>query len=281
MNPTYDRTAGAADDRPLVLVDEHAHAWSPETARARIREGLAGPTAGVAAGRTQANLIAVPADWAYDVLLFCTRNPQPCPVLDVTDAGSWTTVLAEGADLRTDLPRYRVWRDGELVDEPTDVRAYWREDLVSFLIGCSFTFEWALARAGVPIRHIEQGRNVPMYVTTRPCRPAGRLRGPLVVSMRPVPPEHLAAAVRESRRFPAVHGGPVHCGDPSVLGIGDLGRPDFGDPVEYSPDDVPVFWACGVTPQAAVAASRPPFAITHAPGRMFLTDALDEQYRVA
>lgn len=281
MNPTYDRTAGAADDRPLVLVDEHAHAWSPETARARIREGLAGPTAGVAAGRTQANLIAVPADWAYDVLLFCTRNPQPCPVLDVTDAGSWTTVLAEGADLRTDLPRYRVWRDGELVDEPTDVRAYWREDLVSFLIGCSFTFEWALARAGVPIRHVEQGRNVPMYVTTRPCRPAGRLRGPLVVSMRPVPPEHLAAAVRESRRFPAVHGGPVHCGDPSVLGIGDLGRPDFGDPVEYSPDDVPVFWACGVTPQAAVAASRPPFAITHAPGRMFLTDALDEQYRVA
>jgi uncharacterized protein YcsI (UPF0317 family) len=281
VNPTYDRTAGAADDRPLVLVDEHAHAWSPETARARIREGLAGPTAGVAAGRTQANLIAVPADWAYDVLLFCTRNPQPCPVLDVTDAGSWTTVLAEGADLRTDLPRYRVWRDGELVDEPTDVRAYWREDLVSFLIGCSFTFEWALARAGVPIRHVEQGRNVPMYVTTRPCRPAGRLRGPLVVSMRPVPPEHLAAAVRESRRFPAVHGGPVHCGDPSVLGIGDLGRPDFGDPVEYSPDDVPVFWACGVTPQAAVAASRPPFAITHAPGRMFLTDALDEQYRVA
>jgi uncharacterized protein YcsI (UPF0317 family) len=281
VNPTYDSTAGAAEDRPLVLVDEHAHAWSPETARARIREGLAGPTAGVAAGRTQANLIAVPADWAYDVLLFCTRNPQPCPVLDVTDPGSWTTVLAEGADLRTDLPRYRVWRDGELVDEPTDVRAYWREDLVSFLIGCSFTFEWALARAGVPIRHVEQGRNVPMYVTTRACRPAGRLRGPLVVSMRPVPPEHLAAAVRETRRFPAVHGGPVHCGDPSVLGIGDLGRPDFGDPVEYAPDDVPVFWACGVTPQAAVAASRPPFAITHAPGRMFLTDALDEQYRVA
>ncbi|AJP05543.1 hypothetical protein TU94_05800 [Streptomyces cyaneogriseus subsp. noncyanogenus] len=265
----------------MVLVDEHAHAWSPETARARIREGLAGPTAGVAAGRTQANLIAVPADWAYDVLLFCTRNPQPCPVLDVTDAGSWTTVLAEGADLRTDLPRYRVWRDGELVDEPTDVRAHWREDLVSFLIGCSFTFEWALARAGVPIRHVEQGRNVPMYVTTRACRPAGRLRGPLVVSMRPVPPEHLAAAVRETRRFPAVHGGPVHCGDPSVLGIGDLGRPDFGDPVECAPDDIPVFWACGVTPQAAVAASRPPFAITHAPGRMFLTDVLDEQYRVA
>jgi uncharacterized protein YcsI (UPF0317 family) len=281
VNPAPDRTAGAAGDRPLLLVDEHAHAWSPQTARARIRAGLAGPTAGVAAGRTQANLIAVPADWAYDVLLFCTRNPEPCPVLDVTDAGSWTTVLAQDADLRTDLPRYRVWRDGELVDEPTDVRAHWRKDLVSFLIGCSFTFEWALARAGVPIRHVEQGRNVPMYVTTRPCRPAGRLRGPLVVSMRPVPRQLLAAAVRETRRFPAVHGGPVHCGDPSELGIGDLGRPDFGDAVECAPDDIPVFWACGVTPQAAVAASRPPFAITHAPGRMFLTDALDEQYRVA
>jgi uncharacterized protein YcsI (UPF0317 family) len=269
------------EDRPLTLVDEHAHAWSPESARARFRDGLTGPTAGVAAGHTQANLISVPADWAYDMLLFCQRNPKPCPVLDVTDAGSWTTVLADGADLRTDLPRYRVWREGELVEEPTDVRAHWRDDLVSFLIGCSFTFEWALAEAGVPIRHVEQGRNVPMYVTTRQCRPAGRLRGPMVVSMRPVPPEHLAAALRESSLLPAVHGSPVHCGDPSGLGIADLGRPDFGDPVDAEPDDIPVFWACGVTPQAAVMASRPPFAITHAPGQMFLTDARDEQYRVA
>ncbi|MCV2460772.1 putative hydro-lyase [Streptomyces sp. ICN988] len=270
----------ATGDRPLALVDEHAHAWSPKTARARFREGLTGPTAGVAAGHTQTNLISVPADWAYDMLLFCTRNPQPCPVLDVTDAGTWTTVLADGADLRTDLPRYRVWRDGELVDEPTDVRAYWRDDLVTFLIGCSFTFEWALAAVGVPIRHVEQGRNVPMYVTSRPCRPAGRLRGPMVVSMRPVPPAHLSAAIRESGLLPAVHGSPVHCGDPSALGIEDLDRPDFGDAVEREPDDIPVFWACGVTPQAAVMASRPPFALTHAPGQMFLTDARDEQYRV-
>ncbi len=153
----------------------HARAWSAKAARSRFREGLTGPTAGVAAGHTQANLISVPADWAYDMLLFCTRNPKPCPVLDVTDAGSWTTALAEGADLRTDLPRYRAWRDGELVDEPTDVRAHWRDDLVSFLIGCSFTFEWGADRAGVPIRHVEQGRNVPMYVTGRQCRPAGRL----------------------------------------------------------------------------------------------------------
>ncbi|MEW2302956.1 putative hydro-lyase [Streptomyces sp. NPDC006655] len=271
----------SAEDRPVVLTDGHAHAWRPEAARARFRAGLTGATAGVAAGHTQANLISVPADWAYEMLLFCQRNPKPCPVLDVTDAGATGTVLARGADLRTDLPRYRVWRDGELVDEPTDVRAYWRDDLVSFLLGCSFTFEWALAAAGVPIRHVEQGRNVPMYVTSRPCRPAGRLRGPMVVSMRPVPPQHLSAAIRESSLLPAVHGSPVHCGDPAALGIDDLGRPDFGDPVDAEADDIPVFWACGVTPQAAVTASRPPFAITHAPGQMFISDARDEQFRVA
>lgn len=254
---------------------------SPEEARALFRAGTSAPTAGWAAGRTQANLIAVPADWAYDMLLFCQRNPKPCPVLDVTDAGSWTTPLAPGADLRTDLPRYRVWQDGELVDEPTDVVDRWRDDLVSFLIGCSFTFEWALTASGVPLRHVEQGRNVSMYVTERPCRPAGRLHGPMVVSMRHVPPEHLSAAIRETSLLPAVHGSPVHCGDPAALGIDDLARPDFGDPVTAEPGDIPVFWACGVTPQAAVMASRPPFALTHAPGMMFVTDARDEQYRVA
>lgn len=263
------------------VLDKHAHAWSPNEARTGFRSGLSGPTAGCAAGHTQANLISVPADWAYEMLLFCQRNPKPCPVLDVTDAGSWTTVLAPGADLRTDLPRYRVWEHGELADEPTDVLAHWRDDLVSFLIGCSFTFEWALTEAGVPLRHLEQGRNVSMYVTSRQCRPAGRLHGPMVVSMRPVPPEHLGAAIRESSLLPAVHGSPVHCGEPAGLGIEDLARPDFGDPVDADPGDIPVFWACGVTPQAAVMASRPPFAITHAPGQMFITDARDEQYRVA
>ncbi|KND43384.1 MULTISPECIES: putative hydro-lyase [Streptomyces] len=278
--PRNRPTASAPHDPPLTSVDPHAHAWTPEKARARFRSGVAGSTAGVAAGHTQANLISVPADWAYDMLLFCQRNPKPCPVLDVTDAGAWTTPLAPGADLRTDLPRYRVWEHGEPVAEPTDVVDVWREDLVSFLIGCSFTFESALTGAGVPMRHIEQGRNVSMYVTDRRCRPAGRMRGPMVVSMRPVPPEHLATAIRESSLLPAVHGGPVHCGDPAGLGIADLSRPDFGDPVDAEPDDIPVFWACGVTPQAAVTASRPPFAITHAPGQMFLTDARDEQYRV-
>ncbi|MGW6569238.1 putative hydro-lyase [Streptomyces sp. NPDC054975] len=253
----------------------------PRTARARARAGSTAPTAGWAPGHAQANLISVPADWAYDVLLFCTRNPKPCPVLDVTDVGAWTTELAPGADLRTDIPRYRVWEHGRLVDEPTEVTAYWRGDLVSFLIGCSFTFEASLATAGVPLRHVDQGRNVSMYVTDRACRPAGRLRGPMVVSMRHVPAGLVDTARRISGLLPAVHGAPVHAGDPAALGIDDLDRPDFGDAVVAEPGDVPVFWACGVTPQAAVTASRPPFAITHAPGRMLVTDVRDSEYRVA
>ncbi|MGW1075122.1 putative hydro-lyase [Streptomyces sp. NPDC002537] len=265
-----------APSRPYA---PHA-ATAPADARAAFRAGLAEPTAGWSEGRTQANLIAVPEDWAYDVLLFTQRNPRPCPVLDVTDPGVTTTPLAPGADLRTDLPRYRVWRDGRLVAEPTDATDVWRDDLVAFLIGCSFTFEGALLDAGVPLRHIEQGRNVSMYVTDRPCRSAGRLHGPLVVSMRPVPAELVGTARRLTARMPAVHGAPVHCGDPAALGIGDLDAPDFGDPVRAHPGDVPVFWACGVTPQAALMASDPPFAITHAPGHMFVTDALDSAYRL-
>jgi uncharacterized protein YcsI (UPF0317 family) len=242
-----------------------------------VRATVSGPTAGLAPGFTQANLIAVPRDWAYDMLLFAQRNPKPCPVLDVTDPGSPRTVLAPGADLRTDVARYRVWRDGELVGEPADATGHWRADLVAFLIGCSFSFESALAAAGVPSRH---GRNVPMYVTTRECRPAGRLRGPMVVSLRMVPAALVATAVAVTGRMPAVHGAPVHVGDPAALGIADLATPDFGDPPVAEPGDVPVFWACGVTPQAALVASRPPFAITHAPGHMFVTDVPDSEYRI-
>ncbi|WP_055556486.1 putative hydro-lyase [Streptomyces sp. NBRC 110028] len=253
----------------------------PAEARALFRAGLSTPTAGWAPGHTQVNLIAVPADWAEDVRLFCRRNPKPCPVLDETAPGSWTTRLAAGADLRTDLPGYRVWEEGELSAEPAEVAGAWRDDLITFLIGCSFTFETALAAAGVPLRHIEQGRNVPMYVTDRQCRPAGRLSGPMVVSMRPIPRELVGTARRVSGAMPAVHGDPVHVGDPAGLGIRALALPDFGDPVEQRPGDVPVFWACGVTPQAAVMASRPPFAITHSPGRMLITDVRDEEYRVA
>lgn len=244
----------------------------PADARAAFRDGLVTPTAGWCDGVTQTNLIAVPADWAYDVLLFAQRNPKPCPVLDVSDAGSPRSALAPEADLRTDLPRYRVWRDGVLVEEPTDVVEHWRDDLVSFHIGCSFTFEAALSDAGVPLRHVEQGVNVPMYLTRRDCRPAGRLHGPLVVSMRPVPAALVPLAVEVTARMPRVHGAPVHVGDPAGLLTADLDRPDFGDAVRFEDGDVPVFWACGVTPQAAVMASAVPFAITHAPGHMFVTD---------
>ncbi|GHH76041.1 UPF0317 protein [Streptomyces sulfonofaciens] len=222
---------------------------SARAARERFRAGVSAPTAGWVPGHTQVNLISVPADWADEMRLFCDRNPRPCPVLDITERGSWRTRLAPGADLRTDLPRYRVWEHGEPADEPGDVLRHWRADLVTFLIGCSFAFEWALTAAGVPLRHVEQGRNVPMYVTDRPCTPAGRLSGPLVVSMRPVPPRHLASAIREGSLTPAVHGGPVHWGDPRGLGIADLARPDYGEAVRAQPDDVPVFWPAGERPR--------------------------------
>jgi uncharacterized protein YcsI (UPF0317 family) len=252
---------------------------TPAGARRLYRDGLVVPTSGHAPGFTQANLVMLPQDWAFDMLLFGQRNPQPVPLLDVTDPGSTSTSLAPGADLRTDVPRYRVWQDGELVAEPADVVDVWRDDLVTFLIGCSFSFETALLDAGVPVRNIEQGRNVSMYRTNRDCRPAGRLSGPLVVSMRPVPAAQVVAAVQVTGRMPQVHGAPVHVGAPDALGIQDVARPDFGDAVEFEPGDVPVFWACGVTPQAALMASRPPFAITHAPGHMFVTDMPDAVYR--
>jgi uncharacterized protein YcsI (UPF0317 family) len=252
---------------------------TPLEARARFRDGLVTPTAGWSRGFTQANLVVLPRELALDFLVFAQRNPKPCPVLDVLEAGEVSGPLLDG-DVRTDLPRYRVYVDGELVAEPTDVASYWRDDLVSFLVGCSFTFEGALLEGGVPVRHLEQECNVPMYVTDRRCRPAGALSGPLVVSMRPVPAAQVADAVRISGRYPAVHGAPVHVGDPAALGIAELDRPDFGDPVVVREGEVPVFWACGVTPQAAVMESRPALAITHAPGHMLVTDARDSDYLV-
>ncbi|AHH99543.1 putative hydro-lyase [Kutzneria viridogrisea] len=253
---------------------------SPAQARALFRAGTSVPTAGWASGFAQTNLIAVPLDWARDVREFCAANPRACPVLDVSAPGDPGSGLAVGADLRTDLPRYRVWRDGELVEETGHVLDHWRADLVAFSIGCSFTFETALAAEGIPLRHVAQGRNVAMYLTDQPCRPGGRLHGPLVVSMRYIPAGMVEDAVRISGQMPAVHGAPVHVGAPAALGIRDLDRPDFGQACQREPGDVPVFWACGVTPQAALMASRPPFAITHAPGHMFISDRRDEEYRV-
>lgn len=244
-----------------------------------FRAGLRTPTAGFAAGWTQANLIALPRELAFDFLLFAQRNPRPCPVLEVNEPGAIGGGIFPG-DLRTDLPAYRVYRDGDLVEERDEVTELWRDDLVGFLIGCSFTFEAALLEAGVPLRHLDSGANVPMYLTNQPCRPAGVLHGPMVVSMRPIPAGLVATAVRVTSRYPAVHGAPVHVGEPDALGISDLGQPDFGDRPDIQPGDVPVFWACGVTPQAAVMRSKPPFALAHAPGHMAITDAKDSSYLV-
>jgi len=258
-------------------MSDHADMSAAE-ARSRFRAGLVTPTAGWARGWVQANLLALPRDQAFDLLLFAQRNPKPCPVLDVLDPGATSGPLLDG-DIRTDVPAYRVYVDGELVDETADVRSWWRQDLVSLLIGCSFTFEGALQEAGIAVRHVDLGVNVPIYLTNRRCRPAGTMTGPLVVSMRPVPASQVADAVRVTSRYPAVHGAPVHVGDPAALGIADLGQPDFGDPVEVRSGELPVFWACGVTPQAAVMESRPPLAIAHAPGHMLITDARDSDYQ--
>lgn len=251
----------------------------PREVRQQIREGKwRQPTAGLAPGFVQANLVILPRDLAFDFLLFAQRNPKPCPVIEVTDVGSSEPKLsAPGADLRTDVPRYCVYRDGALANEVTDLRSVWRDDFVSFLLGCSFTFESALLQAGVPVRHIEEGRNVPMFITSIPCAPAGVFRGPLVVTMRPIPAPLVARAVQISGRYPGVHGAPVHLGDSATIGIRDLQAPDFGDAVTIRPGEVPVFWACGVTPQAVAMQAKPPLMLTHAPGHMFITDLRNEE----
>lgn len=246
--------------------------------RAQARSGLlAGPTCGLAPDYLQANLVVVPEDLAFDFLRFCQRNPKPCPILDVTEPGSWEPrQVAPGADVRTDVPRYRVYRRGALAEEPTDISRLWRKDLVAFLLGCSFSFEAAMQRAGLPVRHLEQRCNVPMFRTNLPCTPVGPFRGPLVVTMRPLTPSQAIEAVVITSRYPQAHGAPVHFGDPGAIGISDLTQPDFGDVVTVRAGEVPVFWACGVTPQAVLMEAKPEFAITHSPGCMFVTDRLAE-----
>jgi uncharacterized protein YcsI (UPF0317 family) len=243
-------------------------------ARRAIRAGdFTGPTAGLAPGNVQANLVVLPLALAHDFLRFAQANPKPCPVLAVSEPGDpHLPGLGADLDIRTDLPRYRVWRRGALVDEPTDLGAVWRDDLVGFALGCSFSFEAALIEEGIELRHITCGSNVPMYRTSLPCVPAGPFRGPLVVSMRPLQPRDAIRAVQITSRFPAVHGAPVHLGLPEAIGIRDLARPDYGDPVPVRADELPVFWACGVTPQAVIAEVKPEFCITHAPGAMLVTD---------
>ncbi|MFQ5878721.1 MAG: putative hydro-lyase [Dehalococcoidia bacterium] len=254
----------------------------PGELRELIRAGeWVRPTAGLVPGYAQANLVVLPKELAFDFILFCQRNPRPCPLLEVLDLGAYgPKQMAAGADLRTDLPKYRIYQDGELAAEVQDISGYWRDDLVAFLIGCSFTFEAALMRAGIPLRHIPEGKNVAMYVTNIATTPAGLFKGPLVVSMRPIARQQVIKAVQITSRYPAVHGAPIHIGDPEAIGIRDIYRPDYGDVVAVAADEEPVFWACGVTPQAVALHSRPALMITHAPGHMFITDVLDEDLAV-
>lgn len=256
------------------MTDQDALLSDPRALRAEIRAGrFERPTAGFGGDALQANLVILPAPEAAEFLRFAQANPRPCPLLAVSEPGDPALdMLGAGIDLRHDLPRYRVWRHGALVSEPADIADLWQDDFVAFAIGCSFSFEDALVRAGIPVRHQAAGRNVPMYRTSIPTRPAGQFSGPLVVSMRPMPMADAIETVKICDRFPLAHGAPVHIGDPAAIGIADITRPDYGDAPDIRPGDVPVFTACGVTPQAAIAAARPALAITHAPGYMLVTD---------
>jgi uncharacterized protein YcsI (UPF0317 family) len=239
------------------------------------------PTAGVAMGYAQANLVILPQKDAFDFLLFCQRNPKPCPLLEVLEPGQFRTkFLSLDADIRTDIPRYNIYRKGTLQNTVKEIRSFWQKDFVSFLLGCSFSFEEAMLRSNIPVRHIEENKNVPMFISSIPCQPAGVFHGPMVVTMRPIPSNRITRAVQITSRYASVHGAPIHIGEPSTIGIKDLKKPDFGDPVTLKKGEVPVFWACGVTPQAVVMKAKPDLCITHAPGHMFISDLLNEELAV-
>lgn len=256
---------------------------SAQDARQAIRNGeWLSHTSGLAPGYAQGNIVILPQDLAADFLRFCQRNPKPCPLLAVSEPGDpLLPTLGHDVDIRSDVPRYRVWENGKLFSEVTDITKLWRSDLVTFVLGCSFSFEHALIEAGIDLRHVREGKNVAMYRTNIQTTPAGPFHGPLVVSMRPMSPANAIRAVQVTARVPAVHGAPVHIGLPEMIGITNLGKPDFGDAVEILPGELPVFWACGVTPQAVLMEAAPAFCITHAPGYMLITDLLNNDLAFA
>lgn len=248
---------------------------TPYALRQKIRSGeFAQNTSGFSPGFVQGNLAILPAEWANEFLQFCQLNPKPCPVIGMssTPGQFMLDMLGQDVDIRTDIPRYRVYRDGVMSEEVTDVRDLWQDDMVAFLLGCSFSFEEALLADGLEVRNITEGVNVPMYRTNIECQPAGRFSGTTVVSMRPMKPKDAIRAIQICSRFPSVHGAPLHFGDPAAIGIRDINTPDFGDAVTIREGEVPVFWACGVTPQVAIEQARPPICITHSPGCMLVTD---------
>ncbi|MBN8943202.1 MAG: putative hydro-lyase [Rhizobiales bacterium] len=267
----------------VASVEPIDHDLSPSRAvRLACRSGaISGSTAGMAPGYVQGNLAVLPSDLANEFLRFCQANPRPCPVIGMSEVGSpYIPALGRDLDIRTDFPGYRVWKDGEVVEDTADVSGWWRDDLVAFVIGCSLSFEEALLQEGLPLKHVQRGTKVPMFRTNVACVPAGRFAGPMVMSMRPLKPAHAIRAIQVTSRFPAVHGAPLHIGLPRMIGVADLMKPDYGDPVEVLPDELPVFWGCGVTPQSVITEARPAFAITHAPGCMLVTDRRNTEFSV-
>lgn len=258
-------------------------AETPAAVRRRLRVGTGHrPTAGLAPGYLQGDLVILPERLAGDFARYCLLNPRPCPVIGVSEPGDpRLPTLGSDLDIRTDLGGYRLFRDGRPAGRLEHLGEVWRDDLVTFMLGCSFSFEAALIRSGIAVRHVDAGRNVPMYVTDIPTRAAGAFAGPMVVSMRGFAPADAIRAVLISGGFRLAHGAPVHLGDPAAIGIADLDRPDFGDPPVLEAGDVPLFWACGVTPQMAIRAAAPDLAITHDPGHMLITDLSAEAAEAA
>ncbi|WP_036184670.1 putative hydro-lyase [Marinobacter sp. ELB17] len=263
-----------------MVATDHPQIFSrPNDVRLAARNGsYVGPTAGMASRFVQVNLVILPEEQANGFLRFCQANPKPCPVLAVSEPGSrQCNALGDDLDIARDVPSYRVYRNGKFASTQNDVADVWRDDLVTFALGCSFSFEHALLQNGVPVRHIEEGRNIPMYKTSIPLQPAGGFSGNMVVSMRPFKAAEAIRAIQITTRFPQTHGAPVHLGDPSLIGIANLGSPEYGDAVSVADDEIPVFWACGVTPQQILMDSGIEFAITHTPGHMLVTDIPESQ----
>lgn len=275
-------TQVARKEKPVTSNHHEASVNQAREVRMLARQGkFTGPTSGFAPGLAQGNIVILPKEWADDFLVFCQKNPVICPLLAVSAPGEpLLDTLGDDIDIRTDVPEYRVFRDGVFCDSATDIKHLWQDDMVTFVLGCSFSFEDALIRAGLSLRNIDCQANVSMYRTNIATQPSARFSGNMVVSMRPFKPADAIRAVQITTRYPKSHGAPVHLGFPEAIGISDISKPDFGDPVPLKDGEVPVFWACGVTPQLAIANAKPPIAITHAPGKMLVTDLSNEQLSI-
>ncbi|CZF83076.1 putative allophanate hydrolase [Grimontia indica] len=272
----------AGQEAPLSSNHYEAALTQARELRNLTRDGkFIGSTSGFAPGIAQGNLVILPKDWADDFLVFCQKNPVPCPLLSVSSPGEpMIDLLGKDIDIRTDVPEYHIFRNGELAEKTHDIKDLWWHDMVTFVLGCSFSFEDALIRAGLSLRNIDCQSNVSMYRTNLATTPSQYFSGNMVVTMRPFKPADAIRAIQITSRYPKSHGAPVHIGNPADIGIKDLSNPDFGDAVPIKDGEIPVFWACGVTPQLAIINAKPPIAITHAPGKMLVTDISNEQLSV-